>query len=185
MVAVAAAGVFLSGCGDASRPARGLRVGGIAEIPSGTRACRASQLKIRTIHSSAGLGKAGAYIAFTNVSRAACELTGWPKLVAITAAGKASTARDVPPSAFPATTAKIPAPIVKLSSGNRADAAFLAADGAASRCPPSYTSLRVTPPGLTKSIILSAWVRYLGAYLPDCSTIVVSPVVPAAYLQGG
>jgi hypothetical protein len=147
--------------------------------------CRTSQLRIRTIHSSAGLGKAGAYIAFTNESRIACELAGWPRLVAITTAGKALAGRDVPPSAFPATTAKAPAPIVKLSPGRRADAAFLAADGAATRCPPSYRWLRVTPPANTKSVLVSAWVQYLGAYLPDCSAIAISPIVPAAYLQGG
>lgn len=186
MVVVTIAGLFLSGCGGASRPIRASNAAASRRLPRGSHACRTSQLKIATINSGAGMAKAWAYIGFTNESPSGCELAGWPTLVAITKTGEASTARDVvPPSAFPATTSKIPAPIVKLAPGRRADVVFLAADGAATRCPPSFRRLRVTPPGNTQSVLLSAWVCYLGAYLPNCSTIWVSPVVPPAYLQKG
>jgi hypothetical protein len=183
--ALAATGLHLGFSGQAI-PRQ--RPGTQRPLPAGSasiRTCRTSQLKITTVRSGAGLGQAWAYIGLTNRSQAACELEGWPTLVAITKTGKASTAHNVSPSGFPATTAKIPAPIVKLAPGKRADVAFSAAEGAATRCPPSYRRLQVTPPGNTKSVLLSAWVQYLGAYLPDCSTIWVSPVVPPTYLQKG
>ena len=184
LVVVMIASVSVSGCGGASRTIRASSAAAIGRLPRGSRACRTSQLKIATINSGAGLSKAWAYIGFTNASRRECELAGWPRLVAITKTGEASTARDVvPPSAFPITSSKVPASIVKLAPGRRADIAFLAADGAATRCPPAFQRLRVTPPGNTQSVLLSAWVPYLGAYLPNCSTIWVSPVVPPGYLQ--
>jgi hypothetical protein len=184
-VVVVTAGICLSGCGGASHTMRASNVAAISRLPRGAHACHTSQLKIARIRSGAGGGQAWVYIGFTNESQAGCELAGWPSLVAITKAGKASTARDVSPIGFPATTAKIPAPIVKLAPWKRADVAFRGADGGATRCPPSYRWLRVTPPGSTKSVRLSAWVPYLGAYLPQCSTVWVSPVVPPAYLQKG
>src|SRR6202035_838682 len=68
-----------------------------------TRTCRTSQLKITTIHSFAGLGHSGGHIAFTNESRTACVLTGWPKLMTVTAAGRSSAAVDYPASSFEVT----------------------------------------------------------------------------------
>lgn len=150
--------------------------------------CRASQLKIKTIHSYAGLAHSGAYIAFTNQSPVRCELTGWPKLVAITAAGKATRATDGPASSFTVTTRGIGIPVVKLAPGERADASFVAADDPGpgmKKCPPSYRWLRVTPPGNSTSVVLSAWVRYLDAYLPACGGVGVSPVMPRSDLYGG
>jgi hypothetical protein len=111
------------------------------------RTCRTSQLKITTIHSGAGLGTSGAYIAFANESGAACQLTGWPRVVAVTAAGHPSPARDYPAPSFTVTTTGIGVPAVRLSPGERADAAFSAADNPGpgeTRCPPSYRWLRVT-----------------------------------------
>ncbi len=153
------------------------------------RVCRTSQLKITTIHSGGRLGTSGAYIAFTNASRTSCELTGWPELIAITATGHVSAARHYPASSFTVTTTGIGVPVVKLSPGKRADAAFSAADNPGpgeTTCPPNYRWLRVTPPGNTKSVILSAWVRYLGGYLPACrGGVGLSPALPKSDLMGG
>jgi len=49
-------------------------------------------------------------------------------------------------------------------------------------CPPPYRRLRVTPPGSSRSVVLSAWLPTLDAYLPACSRIVVTMVVPASAL---
>jgi uncharacterized protein DUF4232 len=147
--------------------------------------CSTRQLKITTIHSFAGLGHSGAYIAFTNESRRTCALRGWPKLVAITAAGRTSEAVDYPASSFEVTGTGIGVPVVRLNPGQRADAEFKAVDGAVNRCPPSYRWLHVTPPDNNKSVRITAWVRYLGAYLPSCGGVAVSPVLPRLDLMGG
>jgi hypothetical protein len=189
VVVVAAASIYLGGCGDATRTVRATNATAMTQIPRRGHACHTSQLSIRTFHSFAGLDHSGAYIAFTNQSRTACELTGWPKLMAITAARQASAAVDWPAASFEVTATGIGVPVVKLSPGKRADAEFKASDGpirlGEKRCPPSYRWLRVTPPGNSNSVVRSAWVRYLGANLPACSRIALSPVLPASDLMGG
>jgi hypothetical protein len=182
---VVAVSICLSGCGAARHTVRATSAAAITQMARGTHRCHAAQLRIRTFHSFAGLGHSGAYIAFRNQSRIACELTGWPKLLAITAAGHGSEAVDYPAYSFEVTRTGIGVPVVKLSPGMRADAEFKAQDGAATKCPPSYRLLRVTPPGNTKSVVRSAWVRYLDAYLPACGGVALSPVLPASDLMGG
>jgi hypothetical protein len=185
VVVVAAASVWLGGCGDANRTVKATNAAAITQMPRGTHRCHTSLLRIRTFHSFAGLNHSGAYIAFTNHSRTACELKGWPKLLAITAAGRASKAVDSPAYSFEVTRTGIGVPIVKLSPGMRADAEFKAVDGTSKKCPPSYRRLRITPPGNTRSVVRSAWVRYLDAYLPACDGVAISPVLPASDLMGG
>jgi hypothetical protein len=51
------------------------------------------------------------------------------------------------------------------------------------RCPPPYSRLRVTPPGSSRSVVLSAWLPSLDAYLPACARLSVTMVVPASALQ--
>ncbi len=51
--------------------------------------------------------------------------------------------------------------------------------------PPPYRHLRVSPPGSSRSVVLAAWLSGLAAYLPACSPIRVTTVVPAAYLYRG
>jgi hypothetical protein len=183
--AFAGAGLYAGFSGHtASQPQVARRPPATAELAL-TRACRTSQLQITTIYSYAGLGSSGAYISFTNQSRTPCELTGWPKLVAITSARHPFAAMHDPASSFEVTKTGIGIPVVKLAPGKRADAEFKTRDGAATRCPPSYRWLRITPPTNTKSVVVTAWIRYLGAYLPSCGGIGVSPVLPAADLMGG
>jgi hypothetical protein len=185
VVVVIAVSICLSGCGAASHTVRATNAAAITQMPRGTHRCHTSLLRIRTFRSFAGLNHSGAYIAFTNRGRTACELKGWPKLVAITAAGRASKAVDYPAYSFEVTRTGIGIPVVKLSPGMRADAEFKAVDGAAKKCPPSYRWLRITPPGNTKSVVRSAWVRYLDAYLPACHGVALSRVLPASDLMGG
>jgi hypothetical protein len=182
---VVAVSICLSGCGAATHTVRATNAAAITQMPRRTHACHTSQLRITTVHSFAGLGHSGAYIAFTNRSRISCAVTGWPKLLAITAARHASEAVDYPAYSFEVTRTGIGVPVVKLAPGMRADAEFKAQDGAATKCPPSYRWLRITPPGNTKSVVRSAWVRYLGAYLPACGGVALSPVLPASDLMGG
>jgi hypothetical protein len=79
-------------------------------------------------------------------------------------------------------------PVVALRHGEQADAVFTGSDVAGpgtTTCPPSYRHLRVTPPGSSRSVLLSAWLPYLDAYLPACGPIEVSMVVPASALYHG
>ncbi len=187
MVVAVAVSVCLGGCGAANHTVRGTNAAAITQLPRGTHACHTSQLRIRTFHSFAGLGHSGAYIAFTNQSRTACDLRGWPKLMTVTAAGHASAADDWPASSFEVTHTGIGIPVVKLAPGKRADAEFKASDNnrTGTRCPPSYRWLRVTPPDNTRSVVLTAWVRYLDAYLPSCAGVALSTVLPASNFMGG
>jgi hypothetical protein len=50
-------------------------------------------------------------------------------------------------------------------------------------CPPSYRTLRVAPPGSAQGIVISAWLPGLDAYLPACTQVYVTPVVPSADLR--
>jgi hypothetical protein len=72
-----------------------------------------------------------------------------------------------------------------LGPGAVAYAAFAGGDNpglATSTCPPSFLSLRVTPPENSEAIVLSAWNPGFNGFLPDCAGIEVTSVVPAAAL---
>ena len=137
------------------------------------------------VASFAGLGTAGGFIGFTNRSSTVCRLTGWPTLVALSTAGTATTAVHVHATMFGPYSKgglhiKSP-PVVTLRHGERADAVFTGADDpyqGGTKCPSLYRYLRVTPPGNAHSVVLSAWLPWLNAYLPGCTRIDVSMVVP-------
>jgi len=79
---------------------------------------------------------------------------------------------------------------VTIRPGGRADAVFTGHDvpaGTADRCPPSYRQLKVTPPGNKQDAVIPAWLPApaLGIYMPACSQIVISQVVPSAALYHG
>jgi hypothetical protein len=141
-------------------------------------------LKIRMVRSLVAAGNVGGFVGFTNRGSAPCRLTGWPTLVA-TRAGAAATARHVRSTMFGPSDTRVRT--VTLRYGERADAVFAGSDIALSgeTCPPPYRRLRVTPPGNSGSVVLSAWLRSLDAYLPSCSPIVVTMVVPASTLYKG
>lgn len=145
-----------------------------------TAACRASQLKITLARSGAGLGHVTGHLRFTNQSSTPCHLMGWPAVSGVTAARKTGTAAHTrTPWSGPAITT---IPLVTLGPRESAEAVLNASDNPrrAGGCPPPYKWLRVTPPGGTQSTMVSAWIPYLGAYLPACSALDVSPVIPAS-----
>ena len=78
-------------------------------------------------------------------------------------------------------------PVVVLRPGKRADAVFAGSDipgPGASSCTP-YRHFRVRAPGGSHSVLLSAWLRYLDAFMPSCAGISVTTVVPASALYRG
>jgi hypothetical protein len=159
--------------------------------PSALHICQTTQLSIRMVRSGAGLGAASGVLAFTNRSSARCELQSWPTLLMVTAAGQVSRAKDAAGLSFP--TNFLGTPTVAIRPGGKAYAVFQGADGPetieepdgkqrTTPCGSPFHVLKITPPGNTVSISISAWIAYLGAYLPACGTIAVSPMMPASSL---
>lgn len=146
-----------------------------------TRTCPTSHLSIDLVHTGAAGGMAGGRIRFTNHSPVTCSLTGWPDLVAVTAGGtkrRAVQRRTTMFGPHPAASS----PIVTMRHGGSAEAVFTVGDHPRSgrHCPSPYHRLRITPPGDTTRVTLSAWLPGYG-YLPACTPLNVSPVVaPAA-----
>jgi hypothetical protein len=149
--------------------------------------CTASQLKISMAGGVGGLGQQGGVLSFANTGSTTCRLTGWPRLVGITAAGAMSTATPVegapngPFDAPPGTPLK--APVVMLKPGALAWAQFFADDNPvppARSCPPPIHQLRVTPPANTRSTTISGWLPGIDAYTSACQRLFISPVAPPA-----
>jgi hypothetical protein len=141
--------------------------------------CSAFQLDVHIARWALGTTHTGGYIAFTNRSRSSCRLTGWPTLVAETAAGATTVARDVRSTWYGPYVKSVP--VLTLRHGQTAEAAFSGSDRPRNRagtCPAPFWHLRVTPPGTSRSVVLSAWFRPLGRYLPSCGPLEVSMVVP-------
>ena len=143
-----------------------------------TGACVTSQLKISLTNTSALAGQAGGYLKFTNNSGTPCRMTGWPAVTGLTAKGQATHLRHLQLSMFGAWHYSAPPPVVALQPGDSAYAIVAADDkpaGSSTRCPASYTRLRVSPPGDSGSVTISAWLPDAGSYLPSCASANGSP----------
>jgi len=123
-------------------------------------------------------GQAGGYLRFTNDGGVACQMIGWPVVVAVTAAGKATTLRHAQSTMYGAWQVPSPLPVVRLQPGASAYAVVAATDrpaGSAASCPAPYVRLRVRPPGGSGGVVVSAWLPGAGSYLPACTSISGSP----------
>jgi len=194
-VAVLACGLALAACGSTPAPDSAPVAGSspsATDAPSttstpsatadssaaGPAACAAAQLKVGITHSGALGGQAGGYLRFTNDGATACRMHGWPVVVAVTAAGKAATLRRARSTMYGAWQAPAPLPVVTLEPGRSAYAVVAASDhpvGSAGHCPAPYVRLRVSPPGGSGSVAVSAWLPGAGSYLPSCLAIDGSP----------
>jgi hypothetical protein len=175
--AVLACTLALAGCG--STRAGTTAAPSPADSPApGLAACATTQLKIGITHTGALGGQAGGYLRFTNDGTAACRMHGWPAVVALTAAGHATTLRHAQSTMYGAWRAPASLPVVKLKPGESAYAVVAASDhpaGSAGNCPAPYVRLRVSPPGSSGSVAVSAWLPGAGSYLPSCPSIDGSP----------
>ncbi len=149
-------------------------------------ACESTVLRVTAEGGGPAAGNVGLRIAFTNVGSTTCSLSGWPEVKAITAAGtQASPIRSLTTMFGPARL-KGP-PVVTLPPGGRALAVLAGQDVPAgdTSCPAPYQKLAVTPPGGSTATVISAWVPDLDAYMPACTRLVISPVVPPDDVAGG
>jgi Protein of unknown function (DUF4232) len=145
--------------------------------------CTTAQLNVSVARWFVGTGHTGGYIAFKNRSRTPCRLSGWPSLAGVTAAGAATVAQHVRSSWYGPYVKGVP--VLTLRRGQVAEAAFSGSDippNGQPTCSPAFRHLRVTPPGTSRGLLLSAWFPPLGRYLPGCRGLEVSMVVrPSAF----
>jgi Protein of unknown function (DUF4232) len=193
-LAVAASGLALAGCGtlgSSSTASTGNSPSGTpSSTPSSTAgatpassaassdACTTTQLKVTVTHTGALGGQAGAYLRFTNDGSATCQLNGWPTVVALTAAGQATTLEHAQSTMYGAWHVPTPLPVVKLQPGASAYAVVASDDqpvGSATSCPAPYVRLRVSPPGSPAAVTVSAWLPGARSYLPACTAVNGAP----------
>ena len=146
--------------------------------PASIDACVTAQLKISIIDTGALAGQAGGYLKFTNDSQTPCHMSGWPVVIGLTAAGKTTPLRHLQSTMFGAWHYSAPPPAVTLGPGDSAYAVVAADDqpvGGNTRCPAPYVRLRVSPPGDSGNVTISAWLPGASSYLPACTSADGSP----------
>jgi hypothetical protein len=185
-LAVAACGLGITACASQAAPGAASSATSPANntmSPSsapaaGTGACVTSQLKISLTNTSALAGQAGGYLKFTNNSGTPCRMTGWPAVTGLTAKGQATRLRHLQSSMFGAWHYSAPPPVVALQPGDSAYAIVAADDkpaGSSTHCPAPYARLRVSAPGDSGNVTISAWLPGARSYLPSCASANGSP----------
>jgi hypothetical protein len=160
----------MTACGAQNSPA--------SPSPASSGACATSQLKISISNTGALAGQAGGYLQFTNDSGTLCRMSGWPVVIGVTATGSATRLRRLQLTMFGAWHYAAPPPVVTLRPGDSAYAVVAADDhpaGANTRCPAPYVRLRVSPPGDSGNVTISAWLAGASSYLPACTSADGSP----------
>ena len=181
-LAVAACGLAVTACGNQNPPQAApfaRTTGGATTAPSSPspgsiESCVASQLKVSISNSGALAGQAGGYLRFTNASHTPCRMTGWPVVTGLSAAGMATLLQHAQSTMFGAWHYTAPPPVVTLQPGDSAYTVVVADDqpaGGQGRCPAPYVRLRISPPGGSGSVVISAWLPGAGSYLPACPSV--------------
>jgi hypothetical protein len=184
-LAAAACGLVMTACGSQNSPGAASSAASSdtatspgSPSPASVDACVTSQLKISIIDTGALAGQAGGYLKFTNDSQTPCRMSGWPVVIGLTATGKATRLRDLQSTMFGAWHYNAPPPVVTLRPGDPAYAVVAADDqpaGGNTRCPAPYVRLRVSPPGDSGNVTISAWLPGASSYLPACTSADGSP----------
>jgi len=172
-LAAAACGLVITGCASTDATSAGSAAGSAsAGSASAGGACGTAQLKISLTDTGALAGQAGGYLTFTNDSSTSCTMSGWPAVTALTAAGRAVSLRHLRSSMFGAWQYSSPPPTVTLQPGDSGYAIVAADDKPAdssTSCPAPYVRLRVSPPGGSGSVTISAYLPGATSYLPSCT----------------
>jgi Protein of unknown function (DUF4232) len=174
----AACGLVMTACGSQSSPGAPSSTSPGSSSAASIDACVTAQLKISIIDTGALGGQAGGYLKFTNDSRTPCRMSDWPTVIGLTATGKATRLRNLQLTMFGAWHYTAPPPVVTLQPGDSAYAVVAADDhavGASTRCPAPYVRLRVSPPGDSGNVTISAWLPGARIYLPSCASAKGSP----------
>ena len=188
-LAVAACGLVMTACGSQNPPGAASSASSASSSAATTMspgspsaasidACATSQLKISIINTGALAGQAGGYLKLTNDSHTPCRMSGWPAVIGLTATGSATRLRHLQSTMFGAWHYTPPLPVVTLRPGDSAYAVVAAYDhpaGGNTRCPAPYVRLRVSPPGGSGNVTISAWLPGANSFLPACTSADGSP----------
>ena len=169
-LAAAACGLVMTACGSQNSPT--------AASSASIGACVTAQLQISIVDTGALAGQAGGYLKLTNFSHTPCRMSGWPTVTGLTATGGATRLRRLQSTMFGAWHYTSPLPVVTLQPGDSAYAVVAADDqpaGGNTRCPAPYVRLRVSPPGDSGNVTISAWLPGAGSFLPTCTSADGSP----------
>jgi len=182
VLAAAACGLAVTACGSqgspGAAPPAGTTTPAGSPAPAGAGTCVTSALRISLIDTGALAGQAGGYLKFTNDGSTPCRMSGWPAVIGLTAAGQATSLRRMQSTMFGAWHYSAPPPVVTLRPGDSAYAVVAADDkpaGNAASCPAPYVRLRVSPPGDSGQVTISAWLPGARSYLPACTSADGSP----------
>ena len=178
LVMTACASTNPTGTASSGTSSPGTATSSASPPAAGVDACVISQLKISLTNTGALAGQAGGYLKFTNDSGTPCRMSGWPTVIGLTAAGQATRLRHMQSSMFGAWHYTAPPPAVTLHPGDSAYAIVAADDkpaGGNARCPASYARLRVSPPGDSGNVTISAYLPGAVSYLPACASADGSP----------
>jgi hypothetical protein len=184
-LAAAACGLVMTACASQNSPGAassaassvGTTISSGSPSPASSDACANSQLKTGIIDTGALAGQAGGYLKFTNDSQTPCHMSGWPVVIGLTATGKATRLRHMQSTMFGAWHYNAPPPVVTLQPGDSAYVVVAADDQQAdnTHCPAPYVRLRVSPPGDSGNVTISAWLPGANSYLPACTSADGSP----------
>ena len=181
-LAAAVCGLVMTACGSQNSPGAAASAATTmspgSPSPGSIDACATAQLKIGIIDTGALAGQAGGYLKFTNDSQTPCRMSGWPAVIGLTATGGATRLRHMQSTMFGAWHYIAPPPVVTLRPGDSAYAVIAADDqpaGGSTHCPAPYVRLRVSPPGDSGDVTISAWLPGANSYLPTCASADGSP----------
>lgn len=141
--------------------------------------CRTSQLRITLSRTGAVTGVEGGYLRFTNRGAGKCRISGWPSAVAVEASGKTIRSHHaIHGTMLGAWSYRLPLPSLTLKPGASAYAVIENGDNPvrnSTKPCPTARGLRVAPPGDSRQVMLSAWLRNDLTYLPLCMAYDGSP----------
>jgi hypothetical protein len=150
-----------------------------------TPICRTAQLRITLARTGAVTGEEGGYLRFTNKEGTVCRISGWPIAIALEPSGKKVRAgHAVHGTMLGGWSNNRPLPMMTLRRGASAYAVIEGGDNAVgyeTKLCPSARWLYVSPPGDSRQVRLSAWLKNDLTFLPLCS-VYVSAVVPLSVL---
>jgi hypothetical protein len=154
-------------------------------LPNGTSVCRTGQIRVSSLGGGAGAGNVDQVFGFVNIGRAACSLTGYPRIVALDGEGRqVAVAEHQLTGIGGIKTGDTSPPVVTLKPGETASAIVSGTDipiGNATVCPAGYPAFLVTPPDMTQPVNVSAVDGSGSGPFPGCSTVIrVNPIVPGA-----
>jgi hypothetical protein len=196
VLAVAACGLAMTACGSqnlssttsstSATSATASAAASSGDTPTATSSspvsaggnCVTSQLRISLVNTGALAGQAGGYLKFTNDTGTPCRISGWPSVTGLTAIGQATPLRRLQSSMFGAWHYTAPPAVITLTAGDSAYAVVAADDkpaGSNTACPAPYVHLRVSAPGDSRTVTISAWLPGAVSYLPACTSADGSP----------